>query len=102
MNAITGLAVCILISILGISMNFRRYLPEETYQLYLKTFPDSSYENFRKAIKVSCGLFRETAVSVAKDLGGTYPEEYERGFQQYVEIMKFMKRDEVQDCRENS
>lgn len=81
---------------------FRRYLPEKIYLLYLQTFPDSSYEHFRQAIKAACRLFRETAVSVAEDLEGTYPEEYERGFQQYVEIMKFMKRDEVQDCWENS
>lgn len=91
MNAITGLAVCILISILGISMNFRRYLPEETYQLYLKTFPDSSYENFRKAIKVSCGLFRETAVRNAESLGTAYPVEYEQGFEKYIKIGGILK-----------
>lgn len=70
---------------------FRRYLPEETYQLYLKTFPDSSYENFRKAIKVSCGLFRETAVRNAESLGTAYPVEYEQGFEKYIKIGGILK-----------
>lgn len=70
---------------------FRRYLPEETYQLYLKIFPDSSYENFRKAIKVSCGLFRETAVRNAESLGMAYPVEYEQGFEKYIKIGGILK-----------
>ena len=67
---------------------FKRYLPEDVYSVYLQTFPDSSYEHFWQAIKVSCQLFRETAVLVADSLGLTYPEEYERGFIKYIEIVR--------------
>lgn len=65
----------------------KHYLPENVYLLYKKTFPDSSYEYFRQAIKNSCRLFREIAVLTAKSLGCVYPEEYEQGFMKYTEAV---------------
>ncbi len=66
---------------------FKKYLPEELYELYLQTFPDSSYEHFWRAVGISCRLFRRTAVQMADSLGTVYPEEYEKGFRKYMELM---------------
>ena len=66
---------------------FKCYLPEEIYQQYLRTFPDSSYESFWKAINISCRLLHDTAVVVAESLSFTYPEDYEHGFLKYMEIV---------------
>lgn len=67
---------------------FKRYLPEELYLQYLKTYSDSSYEHFWKAIDTACELFHQTAQFVAEQSGYTYPQEDENGFQKYVEIIK--------------
>ena len=66
----------------------KRYLPENIYQSYLQTFPDGSYEHFWKAMEASCRLFRQAAKLTAKSLGLTYPEEYERGYRTYIEVMR--------------
>ena len=66
---------------------FKRYLPENVYLLYEQTFPDSSYEQFGQAIKISCRLFREIAVLIAESLGSIYPEEYEQGFMKYTKAV---------------
>lgn len=66
---------------------FKRYLPENVYLLYEKTFPDSSYEQFGQAIKISCRLFRGIAVLIAESLGCIYPEEYEQGFMKYTKAV---------------
>lgn len=64
----------------------KRYLPEDVYCLYRETFPAGDYGHFRHAIRSSCRLFRETAVSLSESLGMAYPEEYERGFKRYMEV----------------
>lgn len=66
---------------------FKRYLPEDFYLLYLQTFPDSRYESFWQAIKISCRLFHEAAVLTADSLGFTYPGDYEHGFIKYLEAV---------------
>ena len=68
---------------------FKRYLPDDIYRLYLQTFPDSSYEHFRQAIKSSCILFRQAAVITADSLGIIYPEDYENGFMKYTEVINY-------------
>lgn len=66
---------------------FKRYLPENVYLLYEQTFPDSSYEQFGQAIKISCRLLRGIAVLIAESLGCIYPEEYEQGFMKYTKAV---------------
>lgn len=68
---------------------FKRYLPDDIYRLYLQTFPDSSYEHFRQAIKSSCILFRQAAVITGESLGITYPKDYENGFMKYTEVINY-------------
>ena len=67
---------------------FKKYLPEDIYTIYLETFPDSSYENFRKAVKRSCRLFHEVGVRTADSLGFSYPQDSENGFLKYLEMVK--------------
>ena len=66
----------------------KKYLPEEMYRLYLHTFPDGDYEHFWNAIKSACQLFHDSAILTAKELGVTYPADYEAGFKRYRDMMK--------------
>ena len=67
---------------------FKKYLPEQVYLQYLKTYPDSSYEHFRNAIDASCALFHQTAQFVAKNSGYPYPQEDADGFRRYAKRTK--------------
>lgn len=51
---------------------YKKYLPEEIYDLFAKTYSDSDYNNFWAAIFIACGLFRTIAQPVADHFGYTY------------------------------
>ncbi len=51
---------------------FKKYLPEEIYEMYAKTYSDSDYNNFWAAIFIGCKLFRTISQPVAEHLGYTY------------------------------
>lgn len=51
---------------------FRKYLPEELYNMYAATYSDSDYENIWKAVFTACGLFRTMANEIAEKFGYTY------------------------------
>lgn len=51
---------------------FKKYLPADIYERFEKTYCDSDYEHFWRAIDEMCGLFRDTALIVGKNLGYIY------------------------------
>lgn len=63
---------------------FKKYLSEEIYLEYLKTYTDSDYEHFWNAIDISCKLFHKMAFSTAEYLGYEYPQDDENGALQYI------------------
>lgn len=70
---------------------FKKYLSEQTYLQYRKTYTDGNYAHFAAAIDVSCELFHQTAQFVAEQSGYVYPQGDEDGFRRYVEIIKEMQ-----------
>lgn len=67
---------------------FRKYLPEDMYEQYVRTYPDGNYSHFRQAVCTACGLFHKTAGYVGQRGGFEYPQEYEKGFRKYFDIVE--------------
>lgn len=51
---------------------FKKYLPNEYYEMYAKTYSDANYDNMWEAIFKACELFRTLAVIVGEYLGYSY------------------------------
>lgn len=84
---------------IGLNMNYsvscgklnkylKKYLPEELYNKYLKTYTDSDYDHFWRAIGESCILFRKTAFLVAEYFHFVYPENDEMAALEYMEKIR--------------
>lgn len=67
---------------------FKRYLPQDLYEMYLSTYSDSSYENLWRAIFSACSLFRTLAMEVADYFGYTYPNQDDEGMMRYLNSIK--------------
>lgn len=67
---------------------FKKYLPEELYEMYAKTYSDSDYMHFWTAVFLSCDLFRITARAVAKQLELTYNQSEDTNMIEYMEKVK--------------
>lgn len=83
-----GIKTGYLVSCGKMNKYFKRYLPEEIYDQYLKTYPDSNYEHFWESIEASVKLFRRIGEGIAKECGYTYPEKDEEAFYKYVVAIK--------------
>lgn len=66
----------------------KKYLPEELYNEYLKTYTDSNYEHFWRAIDEACKLFRKTALLVAEYFHFVYPENDEIASLEYMKKIR--------------
>ncbi len=65
---------------------FKKYLPADLYELYLKTYPD--YEGLWTAIFAACELFRTIAPMVGKCFGYGYNQSDDDNMMQYLFEMK--------------
>ena len=65
---------------------YKKYLSEELYELYLKTYSDGYYENFWDAIFYTCELFRKVAKNVGDYLGLVYNQQQEEVMLEYIKI----------------
>ncbi len=63
---------------------FKKYLPADFYEEYVKTYTDGNYEHFWHPIDISCALFRKTALSVADYFNFIYPENDELASGRYI------------------
>lgn len=67
---------------------FKRYLPPDLYEMYLKTYSDSQYENFWAAVFTACELFHTAAVYVAEHQGFSYNQREEDAMITYLTGIK--------------
>jgi aminoglycoside 6-adenylyltransferase len=67
---------------------FKRYLTSELYEQYVMTYSDSDYNNFWKAIFVTCDLFRLLAVQVGEYFGYQYNQLDEENMRIYLNHVK--------------
>lgn len=67
---------------------FKKYLPNELYNMYIKTYTDGDYNNFWRAIYIACNLFHILASYVSSNFGYIYRQDEEDGFMQYLDIVK--------------
>lgn len=66
----------------------KRYLPDEIYREYLRTYTDSDYSHFWCAIDDACSLFHEIGVWTAEQLGVEYPQEEEEAARAYLQKLR--------------
>ncbi len=67
---------------------YKKYLPEELYDLYAKSYSDSNYINFWNAIFSSCDLFKATASHVGNYFGFAYDHKLEHSMLNYLSKIK--------------
>lgn len=67
---------------------FRKYLPQNLYGMYTKTYSDSNYENFWKSVFTACELFRTMAIKVAEHFGFTYNRSEDENMTVYLNKVK--------------
>ena len=67
---------------------YKKYLPENIYNLYTKIYSDSSYTNFWNAIFFTCELFSKIASSVGDFFGYIYNKQEEKSMMNYLNKMK--------------
>jgi len=62
----------------------KKYLPEDIYRRFQKTYSDADYDNMWKAAFEMLYLFGDVAREVAAKLQFTYDEAEERGIEHYM------------------
>lgn len=67
---------------------FKKYLPEELYERFRKTYSDADYEHMWEAAFEMLYLFGDVARDVAEKLGFTYDEEEEQGIEKYMKMVR--------------
>ncbi len=98
-NAVRDMLVRMLGWKVGIDTNFtisagkhgkylKKYLPENMYEVYMKTYVGSDSNRFWEAILVACTLFHDVAMLVADDCGFSYNQNDENGMIKYLNKVK--------------
>ncbi len=67
---------------------FKKYLPEDVYKRFQRTYSDADYEHMWEAAFEMLYLFGDVARSVAEKLGFTYDEEEEQGIEKYMKMVR--------------
>lgn len=67
---------------------FKKYLPEDIYEMYTLTYSDSDYNNLWSAIFNACNMFRILAVQVAAYCGYSYKKHEEENMLIYLNNVK--------------
>jgi len=67
---------------------FKKYLSNELYEMYSKTYSDADYDNFWMAIFNACELFRTTALHVGKYFGYVYNQSEDTNMILYLTRIK--------------
>ncbi|MCL2321606.1 MAG: aminoglycoside 6-adenylyltransferase [Oscillospiraceae bacterium] len=68
--------------------HFKKYLPEEYYRIFAKTYSDSDYDHLWTAIFTACDLFRTIANIVAEYFGYEYNKNDDDGMMKYLNMVK--------------
>jgi aminoglycoside 6-adenylyltransferase len=64
---------------------YRKYLPPKLYEMYVKTYSDSDYENLWTSVFTACELFRTIAPPVARYFGYSYNQDEDINMTGYLE-----------------
>lgn len=67
---------------------FKRFLPTEIYEQYLRTYSDSDYNNMWDAIFTACDMFSFLAIQVADYCGYNYNKQDEENMRIYLNNVK--------------
>lgn len=67
---------------------FKKYLPNELYEMYSKTYSDSDYNNLWSAVFKACELFRTTALAVSEHFGYNYNQSEDTNMREYLVKVK--------------
>ncbi|MBR6666314.1 MAG: aminoglycoside 6-adenylyltransferase [Lachnospiraceae bacterium] len=67
---------------------FKKYLPEELYERFRKTYSDADYEHMWEAAFEMLYLFGDVARDMAEKLGFAYDEEEEQGIEKYMKMVR--------------
>ena len=67
---------------------YKKYMSEDMYELYSKTFFDGDYTHLWEAIYASCALFRTTAQRVALHFDFVYNVNDDRNIEAYLNRMR--------------
>ena len=67
---------------------FKQYLPENLYDMYVKTYSDANYENLWNAIFTACELFRMLSQVVGGQFGYVYNKQDDVNMMDYLMKMK--------------
>jgi aminoglycoside 6-adenylyltransferase len=67
---------------------FKKYLPDDLYERFARTYSDSEYANLWKAVFTSCDLFRSIARPVADYFGYTYNSSDDENMVAYLHMVK--------------
>lgn len=67
---------------------FKRYLPDDIYEIYAQTYSDSDYNNIWEAIFTACELFRKLAKEVASHFDFTYNIQEDENIMMYMRQVK--------------
>lgn len=67
---------------------FKKYLSNELYEMYSKTYSNADYDNFWTAIFNACDLFRKNALIVGKHFGYVYDKSEDTNMVAYLERIK--------------
>ncbi len=67
---------------------FKKYLPQNLYEMYTKTYSNSNYENFWESIFTACELFHTMAFNVAEYFGYTYNRQEDENMIMYLNKVK--------------
>lgn len=64
---------------------FKRYLPENLYRSYLKTYPGTGADELWRGLYAMCDLFSGLAAEVSAELGLVYNSEEETAMRNYLD-----------------
>lgn len=67
---------------------FEKYLPEQLYAMYVKSYSDGAYAHIWDAVFTMCELFGILARAVAEALSYSYRADWEEGVLAYLRAMK--------------
>lgn len=83
-----GIKTDFAISVGNCGKYFKKYLEAEVWDMYLKTYCDSNYDNLWKALFTACDLFRITAEMVADHMDFVYPYEDDKSVTAHLNHVK--------------
>jgi len=72
---------------------FKKYLPENYWEMYKSSYSSGDYHDFWESIFVTCKLFRTLALEVGRHLSFSYPEADDRNMTAYLRHVRNLPAD---------